>query len=156
MPIHEEFITKKGFEKLHQELKDLKYKKRLEIVERLRAALAFGDISENAEYTEAKEAQAFVEGRIAEIENILRSAMLVGENFNKSLALAAIGCEVELLGSRHKRIFTIVGKNEGNPLQGEISLDSPLGQAVLGRGVGDRIKVSTPLGSKIYTITRIT
>lgn len=152
----EEFITKKGFAKLQAELTALKTTRRAEVAERLREALSFGDISENPEYIQAKEEQAFVEGRIAEIENILRSTMLIEDTFAKSTIMkAGIGCVVELASGGRIKKFTIVGKGEGDPLCGEISSDSPLGQALLGRCSGDFIKVSTPSGNKRYRIVRI-
>lgn len=154
----EEFITKKGLEKLTKELTELKTKRRKTVSERLKEALSFGDIAENAEYAEAKEEQAFVEGRIAEIENILRSAMLVTGRHDVPkfwLGGAAIGSVVELAGAGQRRKLTLVGKGEGNPLSGEISSDSPLGQAILGRKAGDEVRVSTPTGKKNYKIIRI-
>lgn len=148
-------ITQKGFKKLKTELDELKNKKRLEIAEKLRIALAFGDIAENPEYAEAKEEQAFLEGRIAEIENILRTALLVNRTRGDSTFGAGIGNRVELTSAMHKKIYTLVGKGEGDPLRGEISSDSPLGQALLGRSVGDSIKVSTPSGQKKFKIISI-
>ena len=151
----QDLITKKGLQKLQNELEELKDKKRPEVAEKLRVALSFGDISENPEYAEAKEEQAFVEGRIAEIEHILRGSVLVQTSAGKFSQIAAIGCAVALASGKQKRQFVLVGKGEGNPLSGEISSDSPLGQALLGKKVGTSVKVSTPLGKKLYKIIGI-
>lgn len=150
-----EFITKKGFEKLREELSDLRNKKRPEVAEKLRVALSFGDISENPEYAEAKDEQAFVEGRIAEIESILRDAMIVQSSSAGPSQVAAIGCAVELISRKQKRNFLLVGKGEGDPLRDEISSDSPLGRAVLGKKIGVVVKVSTPSGTRQYKIVKI-
>lgn len=148
------FITKKGMKKLKEELHELTVRKRPEVAERIREAVSFGDLSENAEYAEAKEQQAFIEGRIFEIENILRNATLVSTSPSKILS-ARIGCVVHLASGRQKESFQIVGKGEGNPASGEISSDSPIGSAVLGRGVGDEIDVPLPSGRKRYKIIKI-
>lgn len=152
-----EFITKTGLEKLKKELTELQTKKRHAVAERLKESLSFGDIAENAEYAEAKEEQAFVEGRIAEIENILRNAMLVNTktDLQGSWMGAEIGSLIELAGTGQKRKVRLVGKGEGNPLNGEISSDSPLGQAILGRKRGEQVWVSTPSGKKRYKIVSI-
>lgn len=150
-----EFITKRGFDKLRRELEELVKVRRPEVAERIKEAVSFGDLTENAEYAEAKEEQAFVEGRILEIEEVLRTATLVQPQGGKSLKTAQIGCVVALSGEGQLKKFSIVGKGEGDPLGGEVSSDSPMGQAVLGKGLGDVVIVSTPGGNKQYKITRI-
>lgn len=149
-----EFITKKGLEKLKEELSGLVNKKRPEVARRIKEAVSFGDLSENAEYTEAKEQQAFTEGRISEIENILRNVSLVSKKSAKA-SFVQISCAVSLVSGSQKRVFKLVGKSEGNPSAGEISSDSPIGKALLGRVVGDEIDVPTPSGKKQYRIVKI-
>lgn len=148
------FITKRGLEKLKGELGELVNQKRPEVVRRIRHAVSFGDLSENAEYTEAKEQQAFVEGRILEIENMLRNVRLVSLGSAKPSSVQ-VGCAVELLGRGQKRKFKIVGKAESNPAKGCISSDSPVGRALLDRGIGEEIEVPTPAGNKKYKIIKI-
>ncbi|MFY9457521.1 MAG: transcription elongation factor GreA [Candidatus Spechtbacterales bacterium] len=150
-----EFITKKGFDKLRRELEELVKVRRPEVAEKIKEAVSFGDLTENAEYAEAKEEQAFVEGRILEIEDALRTAMLVQPQGGKSSQIAQIGCVVALSGQGPLKKFNIVGKGEGDPLRGEVSSDSPMGQAILGKRLGDVVIVSTPVGNKQYKITRI-
>ena len=152
--MRDNFITKHGIAKLRGELEALK-KRRPELAERLKESAALGDISENAEYLEAKENQAFIEGRILEIENILRTSLLVQPEYRKAFGAIGVGCAVELLSCGKKKNFRIVGIGEGNPHKLEISSDSPIAQAILGKSVGDVVHISTPSGSKIYKISRI-
>ncbi|MBI1888750.1 MAG: transcription elongation factor GreA [Candidatus Spechtbacteria bacterium] len=149
-----EFITKSGYLKLKSELDFLKKKKRVEVAERIKEALSIGDIAENAEYAEAKEEQAFVEGRVAEIENILRTASLIALTPRKKTSVY-IGCAIEVKSDETLRKFFVVGKGEGDPGKGQISSDSPIGQALLGKRIGDEIEVPTPLGMKKYKVIRI-
>lgn len=150
-----EFITKRGFDKLKRELEGLVKVRRPEVAEKIKEAVSFGDLTENAEYAEAKEEQAFVEGRILEIEEALRTATLVQPQAGKYSRTAQIGCAVALSGQGQLKKFNIVGKGEGDPLMGEVSSDSPMGQAILGKGLGDVVIVSTPGGNKEYKIVRI-
>jgi transcription elongation factor GreA len=150
-----EFITKRGSDKLKRELDMLVKVRRPEVSERIKEAVSFGDLTENAEYAEAKEEQAFVEGRILEIEEALRSATLVQPKAGKYLGAAQIGCAVALSGQGQVKKFNIVGKGEGDPQRGEVSSDSPMGQAVLGKRLGDMVIVSTPGGNKEYKVIRI-
>jgi len=150
-----EFITQKGLKKLRSELEELIKIRRPEIAERIKEAVSFGELAENAEYTEVKEEQAFIEGRIMDIEETLRTVMIVNPVSGRSSSSAQIGCVVELSSGGQRKKFTIVGKGEGDPIKGEISSDSPIGQAVLGGGIGDTVMVSTPKGGKQYKIIRI-
>lgn len=150
-----EFITKQGIEKLRFELEELVKVKRPQIAERIKEAVSFGDLAENAEYAEAKEEQAFIEGRIMEIEAILRNAMVVQPISRNPAMGVQIGCAVEILGAAKLKKMILVGKGEGNPLRGEVSCDSPIGKAVLGKMIGDVITVSTPKGNKQYKIAKI-
>lgn len=146
------YITKEGLEKLKQELETLK-EKRLEIGERIQDAKSHGDLSENAEYAEAKELQAFNEGRIAEIEEMLKNAVLIEEK--KSGDKVAVGCSVEVHSKGKVMKFRIVGSEEADPANFVISNESPLGKAFLGRKKGEEVTVETPVGKAKYKITDI-
>lgn len=148
------FITKEGLHKLKQELADLQTKRRSEVAGRIKASIDFGDLLENAEYAEAKEDQAFMEGRIAEIENVLRNVNLVSGT-PSGKANVQVGCKVYLAVAGGTKSFKIMGKGEGDPTRGEISSDSPIGSAVLGRRIGEEFDVPAPSGIKKYKIVRI-
>lgn len=150
-----EFVTKQGIEKLRSEYLELTKVKRPEIAERIKEAVSFGDLTENAEYAEAKEEQAFAEGRIMEIEAILRNATVVQPILRNIGSGVQIGCAIEVSGAGQRKKLILVGKGEGNPLRGEVSCDSPIGKAVLGKMTGDTITVSTPKGNKQYKIVKI-
>lgn len=150
-----EFLTKQGIDKLRHEYLELVKVKRLEIAERIKEAVSFGDLTENAEYAEAKEEQAFVEGRIMEIEAILRNAIVVRPTLHNIRSGVQIGCAVEISGAGQRKKLILVGKGEGDPLSGEVSCDSPIGKAILGKMVGDAITVSTPKGNRQYKIAKI-
>ena len=146
-------LTAAGIETLRVELESLRVL-RTPVAERIKAAREFGDLSENAEYTSARQEQERVESRIAEIENILRNAELIEDPEN--------GDEVQL-GSRIKlrdpktreQHFKLVGTVEADPLNGLISDESPLGQALLGKIVGEKIEIRTRAGMVIFTIIEI-
>jgi transcription elongation factor GreA len=111
-----------------------------------------GDLSENAEYHEARAEQSFNEGRILEIENVLKNAVMVGERRGKGVQ---IGSKVRVSVNGQERDFVIVGSNEGNPSQGLISCDSPLGEAMINKEVADAVKVVTPKGVFVYKVISI-
>lgn len=150
-----EFITKQGLLKLRRELEELVKRRRPQVAERLKESVSLGDLTENAEYAEAKDEQGFVEGRILEIENIFRTAMLVQPRLKTPSLIAEVGSTVAVTCGAEKRRFAIVGKGEGDPAKGEISSDSPIGRAVLGKIVGNVILVSTPSGTKQYKIVHV-
>lgn len=147
------YLTKEGFEKIKSELEYLKNVKRKEIAERLRHAIGFGDLSENAAYQEAKEAQAFMEGRILELEEMLRNVKVIQEK--NHTGVAGLGSEVWLEKDGEEEKFKIVGANEADPLGGKISSESPLGKTLLGKRVGEAISINTPNGKTKYKILRI-
>ena len=151
-----EFITKQGLAKIKQELEALVKYKRPEIAERIKEAVALGDLTENAEYAEVKDQQGFIEGRIFEIENVLRTVRVVSAT-PRGRSFVQIGCAVHLASLRGggRKNFMIRGKGEGRPEKGEISSDSPIGEAILGRKVGDEVEVPTPDGNKRFRIIRI-
>lgn len=147
------YVSSQGLEKLKKELEDLKTVRRREIAGRLEAAKALGDLSENAEYHEAKEAQSLNEANIQDLEEKLREAVLIQKPVNTSTA--EIGSTIEVDSSHGREIFTIVGSEEADPLLGRISNESPMGQAFLGRSVGDSATVRTSRESVVYKIRKV-
>lgn len=152
MPKKEILITQEGLDKLQQELHELTTVRRPEIVNRIKIAKELGDLSENAEYTSAKEEQSFVEGRIQEIEQVLKQAKVVAENHSGAIG---IGSTVTFSVDGDKDSFELVGPTESDPEKGKISVESPVGQALLGRKVKDKVKVETPDGSVVYEIVSV-
>jgi len=152
-----EYMSPEGLEKLKKELDYLKNTKRKEIVESLQKAIDFGDLSENAEYLEAKETQSFVEGRILELEALLKEAVIVSKKRQGDSAQIGSTVLVSLDSPQKgdKEKFEIVGAEEANPLEGKISADSPFGKAVLSKRKGNIIQVETPRGKVYYKILEI-
>lgn len=146
-------LTKEGFEKLQQELKNLIDVKKLQAVDRLARARAMGDLSENSEYVAAKEDLALVEGRIQEIEEIMKTAEVV-TNHNGNHAVD-VGTTVTVEADGKKDIFQIVGEFEADPMNKKLSNTSPIGMALLGKKVGDVIEVVIPAGKTQYKILEI-
>jgi len=144
------YLTPDGVKKLQEELNHLKNVRRKELAEQLERALSFGDISENAEFQEAKEEQAFVEGRILELQDILCTAKVYSPE--PANGVVQIGSTVFVSSGRNKEKFHIVGEQEANPMEGKISSDSPLGQSILNQPKGTEVTVLTPEGKKIYKI----
>ncbi|HOA20829.1 MAG TPA: transcription elongation factor GreA [Sedimentibacter sp.] len=146
---NETLITIEGLEELKRELEELKIVKRKEISEKIKAALAFGDISENAEYDEAKNEQAIVEARIAKLETMIKNAKVI--KTTKKNGVVCIGSKVRIkdLEFDEEMEYTIVGSAEADPFKGRISNVSPLGKALLGKKLGDIIEVASPAGDMI-------
>ncbi len=140
-------LTSEGLRKLEDELHDLKINKRKEVAEKIKVARAQGDLSENAEYDSAKEEQAEIESRIAEIENMLRNVEIIKES-EVSGEKVSIGGTVRIYDEKYKieETFTIVGSAEADPLQSKISNESPLGIAIIGNKVGQTVVAHTPEG----------
>ena len=151
-------LTPEGYAKLEQELKDLELQK-VEIADQLRVAREFGDLSENAEYDAAREAQAQNESRINEVRHILNTATVVDDEVvGERGTMVSVGSTVELVDAGGKTVqFTIVGTTETNSLAHRISNESPAGAALVGHVVGDTISFSTPTGRvRQFTIKNIT
>lgn len=148
-----EYISSQGLEKVKKEVEELKTVHRREIAERLEAAKALGDLSENAEYQEAKEAQSLNESKIQELEEIIRDAVLIKKPTSSSSV--QIGSTIEVESKRGKETFTIVGSEEADPLLGKISNESPMGRAFLGRAAGDAVEIKTPGGGDSYKVKKI-
>jgi len=149
------YLTKEGLEKLKKELEYLKTVKKKEIAERLRHAISFGDLKENAAYSEAKDAQAFLEGRILDLEALINGAVVIKKGAKDK---AQIGSNVTIsqIGKDFsEEKFTIVGSAEADPLAGRISADSPMGKIMLGLKQGNTFKINTPEGKIKYKIIKI-
>ena len=151
------FLTKEGFQKLADELEHLRTDKRVEVANRLHEAMEGGELIENAEYEAAKNEQAFVEGRIQELEMILASARVIDEKSKKeNKGIAQIGSTITITedgGSPEK--YIIVGAAEANPREGKISNESPIGKAVLNHRAGDDLNVEAPGGTFKVKIIKV-
>ncbi|MDR7417701.1 MAG: transcription elongation factor GreA [Armatimonadota bacterium] len=152
----ETILTESGRRRLEEELEYLKGTKRKEIAERIKQAKEFGDLFENAEYDDAKNEQAFVEGRILQLEQMLRNARLIDNNAAGGDAVA-VGSTVRLrdIAAGDEISYTIVGTAEADPLRDMISNESPVGQALIGRKKGETVTVRAPGGTLKYTILEI-
>ncbi len=149
------FLTREGYQKLQEELEHLRTEKREEIAQRLHEALDGGELIENAEYEAAKNEQAFVEGRIKELEVLLAMARVIDET-PTSADSVQVGSTVTIQEEAlEPEIYTIVGAAEANPTQGRISNESPLGKALLGRKVEDKVQVDAPAGSFVVKILKV-
>jgi len=146
-------LTNQGFEKLKNELEELKNKTKQEVLTRLNQARAMGDLSENSAYSAAKEELNLIEGRIAELEEILKNAEIVEGNNNKNTVQVGSSVVVEINGKKEK--FEIVGEFEADPLNKKLSHTSPIGQALTGKKVGDWVEVEVPAGKIKYKIVEI-
>ncbi|MFZ5857249.1 MAG: transcription elongation factor GreA [Chloroflexota bacterium] len=140
------FLTKEGFQKLQEELDHLRTAKRQEVAERLHEAMEGGELIENAEYEAAKNEQAFVEGRIQELEVILATARLIEDNGKSKEGLIQVGSTVTIEEDGEAATYTIVGAAEANPREGKISNESPIGKAIIGHKVGEMLQVEAPGG----------
>ena len=145
-------LTAEGLQALKDELQELTTAKRGEIAGRLKEAKADGDLSENAMYDAARDEQSFVEGRISEIEHILKHAVVIA---NKGNGLVALGSKVHVQLEEGEQEYVIVGSTEANPDKGYISDQSPIGRALLGRKSGDEVQVDVPSGTMVYKIKHI-
>jgi transcription elongation factor GreA len=146
-------LTPEAYEKFKKELEYLKTVGRKEIAERLKRTASFGDLSENFAYQQAKEDQAFLEGRIAELEAILNDAIVIGKRQNKKVV--NLGSKVTVMFDGQKQKFQIVEPEEADSTKGKISFKSPLGQAILGKKPGDETIVETPNGKIKCKILKI-
>jgi transcription elongation factor GreA len=149
-------LTREGFEKLKNEIEELSTVRRREVAERIKEAREFGDISENSEYDDAKNEQAFVESRIIEVTGILARATII--DAPKKSDKVTLGSKVQLESNTGtKRVYQVVGSAEADPAADKISNESPVGAAILGHKKGDTVKVNTPSGKVVeYTIVAIT
>ncbi|MGB6837966.1 MAG: transcription elongation factor GreA [Dehalococcoidia bacterium] len=149
-------LTKEGLTKLERELEHLRTVRRPEVAERIHQAKELASTQNNAEYDDAKNEQAFVEGRILTLEKMMQNAMIIDKKEAHRSGRIELGSRVTLLGHDGKQQhFTLVGTAEADPKQGRISNESPLGQALLGKSMGEEVQVDAPKGIVRFTITRI-
>ncbi|MCF6138037.1 transcription elongation factor GreA [Pseudalkalibacillus berkeleyi] len=150
------YMTEEGKVKLEKELEFLKTEKRKEVVERIKIARGFGDLSENSEYDAAKDEQAFVEARIGQLEKMIRNAEIIEEK-DENPHVVSIGKSVKFveLPEGEEESYTIVGSAEADPFEGKISNDSPMARSLLGKKIGDEVSVQTPGGEMNVRITEV-
>lgn len=150
------FLTREGYNKLQDELEFLRKDKREEIANRLHEAMEGGELIENAEYEAAKNEQAFVEGRIKELEILLATARVIDENKQQATGTVQVGCQVVIQEEgQESETYTIVGAAEADPTRGRISNESPLGKALMNRKAGEKAQVDAPAGSFTVTIIKV-
>lgn len=147
------YLSKERLEELKAELEQLLHEGRREVADRLKRAKEYGDLSENSEYSEAKDEQAAVERRILELEDTIKNASIIKKTTGSDTVV--VGSTVTVKGKNQIQTYQIVGSNEAMPEEGKISNESPLGKAFLGHAVGDEVKVGTPKGDTFYTISKI-
>ncbi|MEK7612313.1 MAG: transcription elongation factor GreA [Patescibacteria group bacterium] len=148
-----EYLSKERIEELKVELEYLQTTRRIEVAKRLKRAKELGDLSENAEYAEARDEQRQVERRIYDIEQMLKDAVIITKP--KTHSSVQVGSTVSAECNGTERVFAIVGSNEAAPDAGKISNESPIGKAFLEKKEGDKVSVKTPNGVRVYTITKI-
>lgn len=153
----ETLVTKEGLKKLKEELEHLKNVRRKEVAQRLKEAISYGDLSENSEYEEAKNEQAFVEGRVLDLERKIKNAKIISEKEGK-VKDVNIGSTVtvrDVSSDEEELTYTIVGATEADPFEFKISNESPIGKALLGQVKGDMVKVQTPSGIIEYEVIKV-
>lgn len=148
------FLTKEGLEALKKELDELVQKKRPKILERLTRARDMGDLSENAEYTSAREELAMADGRVEELQNILVKAKVINPKSNNGKRVD-IGCKVTVKVNGQTHVYHVVGEWEADPVNKKISHQSPLGKALLGKTIGEKVEIEAPAGKILYHIKGI-
>ncbi|OGC62375.1 transcription elongation factor GreA [candidate division WWE3 bacterium RIFCSPLOWO2_01_FULL_53_14] len=146
------YLTREGLKNLQEEYDQLVNVRRKEVAEKLQKARDLGDITENAAYDTARDEQAFVEGRVAELDDLLKRVEMVGE---EKASAVQVGSKVKVHLDGNEQEFQIVGAPEANPVDGKISHESPLGQALLGKKVGEEVEIDAPAGRLIYHVLEI-
>ncbi|MBM3450687.1 MAG: transcription elongation factor GreA [Armatimonadetes bacterium] len=155
MPEREVFLTSDGLRKLEDELGYLKTTKRKDVAARIKQAKEFGDLSENSEYEDAKNEQAFVEGRILTVQAMLRNARVITQNGGSEKVNLGSRVRLQEVPNGDEFEYQIVGVAEADPLKDRISNESPVGQALLGRRLGDVVEIKVPAGAFSYKIVGI-
>ena len=153
--VKETLLTADGLKKLEEELAYYKSVRRIEVSERIKTAIEYGDISENSEYDDAKNEQAFIEGHIIELENKINTAKIIDEKTRKNVV--SVGSKVKLLDQEYDEEldYVIVGSSEADPFNNRISNESPVGSAILGKKKGATVEVNTPDGVATFKILAI-
>lgn len=151
------FLTQEGLEKLQQELENLKTVRRKEVAERLKQAIGFGDLSENSEYDDAKNEQAFIEGEIQRLEEMLSNVQVIEDGLKVDDGTITIGAKVTIrfVGDDEEEEYKIVGTVEADPMNNRISNESPVGKAIIGHKAGDIVDVESPSGMVQYEILKV-
>lgn len=150
------YLTKEGLEQLKKEHNDLTHKRRPELIERVSSARNMGDLSENGEYIAAREELSFIDGRIEEIEEILKQVIIISEKSSGSNSrVVELGSTVTVKRDGKRESFTLVGEWEADPKEKKISHESPLGKALIGRQIGEKVEVAAPAGHILYTIVDV-
>jgi transcription elongation factor GreA len=148
------YLTREGRDELQKEYQVLTEERRPRAVERLADTRVIGDMEENSDYSQAKQDLSFIDGRIAELEEVLGRAKIVSKT-HTSCKQAGLGCKITVQVGKEKQIFHLVGEWEANPAQKKISHESPLGKALIGKKKGDKVEVEAPAGKIVYTILKI-
>ena len=152
--VQQTYVTQEYFDKMQEELAYLKGTKRLEVAQRLKEAIAMGDLSENSEYVDAKNEQAFTEGKILELEAKIRTAVIIEAGKSDHVMMASC-VKIKDLETGEVQEVTIVGISEADPFEGKISNESPVGRALIGAKVGDTAEVNAPAGILKYKVMAI-
>lgn len=148
------YLTKEGLDDLRKEHEELTKVKRPQVVQRVSEAREMGDLAENAEYSAAREELAFIDGRIDELEELLKQVEIIAED-KTSKSQVVLGSKVTVKNSGNKIIYNVVGEWEADPADKKISHESPLGKALLGKRIGDSVEVTAPAGKILYTVIDI-
>ena len=148
-----QYLTKEGLEKIKQELQSLETDGRKDVSEKLKKSIAYGDLSENAEYHEAKEDKEMLERKILGLRSLLKQVVIIPDHRSSSQVI--VGSVVSVSHQGKQETFKIVGATEVDPIEGKISPDSPLGKAFIDREEGDEIEIETPQGGRLYKILKI-
>jgi len=149
------FVTKEGLEELTKELADLNGVKRNEVVERVARAREMGDLSENSEYHAAKEELSLIDGRIDELSALLKNASIIEKSSSGKSGKVNLGSKITVSIDGKKEIFTLVGEWEADPREKKISHESPLGKALIGKEIGEKVDIEAPAGKISYKIVEI-
>ena len=150
------YVTKEGLAELKHELEELSRVKRPEVIERVAQARSMGDLSENSEYTAAREELSLIDGRIEELSDIIKHASLIVETHaGGKKAIVQLGSAITLSVNGKKELFTLVGEWEADPKEKKISHESPLGKALIGKAIGEKVEVEAPAGKVVYTVVGI-
>jgi len=147
-------LTKPGLAKLQQELDNLVKVKRPSAVERMASSRKIGDMAEESEYTQSKQELAFIDGRIEELEEVISNAVLIDEDHGHCQEVK-LGCKITVQNASKEHVFHLVGEWEADPNEAKISHQSPLGQSLLGKKIGEKVEVEAPVGKIVYTISKI-
>ncbi len=150
------YLTKEGLDDLKKEYEDLTKSRRPDVLSRVSQARSMGDLSENAEYVAAREELSFIDGRIDELEELLKQAILISGNGHRNAGQTVkLGSKVILNTKGKKESFVVVGEWEADPKERKISHESPLGKALIGKKVGEKVEVEAPAGKVLYTIVSV-